>query len=75
MFIYNSDRFIDWPFSEIRPFFDGCAALSTLSIRSFIQDLTSSSIFFSVRISFFMLLNSSASKETGLSGKFERKVI
>ena len=56
-------------------FFDGCAALSTLSIRSFIQDLSSSSIFFSVRISFIMLLNPSASKETGPSGKFERKVI
>ena len=46
--------------------FGSYTAFSTLSIRSFIQDLTSS-IFSSIRISLIMLLNPSASKETGLS--------
>ena len=56
-------------------FFDGCTNLSTLLIRSFLQDLTSFSIFSYVRISLIMLLNPSASKETGSSEKSERKLI
>ena len=55
-------------------FFDSCRAASILSVRSFIKDLTSS-IFFSARIVLIMLLNLSASKETWLLGKFERKLI
>ena len=56
-------------------FFDGCTAVSILSIRSFMKDLTSSSIFSSIRTSLIMLLNPSASKETVSSGKSERKLI
>ena len=52
-------------FLKICLFFGSCTTFSALSIRSFIQDLTSS-IFSSVRISLIMLLNPSASKETGL---------
>ena len=55
-------------------FFDSCTAVSTLSIRSFIKELTSS-IVSSVRISLIMVLNHSDSIETGLSGKSERKLI
>ena len=41
-------------FLKIGLFFDGCTAFSTLSMRSFIQDLTSSLVFFSIRISLIM---------------------
>ena len=58
-------------------FFNGCATLSTLSIRSFLLNKRFNFLlnFFFVRIFLIMLLNLSAFKETGSSWKSERKLI